>query len=340
MGAGHDVFGYRHGIAVAQLALFATSLAFGFYFFGGLQRLGGTAPRRNGWFCIGVFSIFRLVGAGCMLSTLSNDDDSVWAGVFVCESFGMVLIVFLLLELMERANKVVPTINPRAFKIPQLLTWADLGLAIAGFASAARRENKHPLAPTSLTRASFGLFTALYLWICGMAYFLLTSKRRKEGEKSQQQEQGQDQILLVHGGFPRDERRALWCVAFCLPLLAVRTAYSLVFQITGDMGWNAVKGRPTPYLAMTFLPELAIIYACVFIIMCIAPPPMKEETEKQDGDRGGILSWLRPSRWWRPRQQRAGGHDGGYSSQTDEEGRGPWPGRRDEENISLVPSRR
>lgn len=103
MGAGHDIFGYRHGIAVAQLALFAMSLAFGAYFYGGLRRLGGAAPRRNGWFCIGIFSVFRLVGAGCMLGTLSNDDDSVWAGVFVCESFGMVLIVFLLLELMERA---------------------------------------------------------------------------------------------------------------------------------------------------------------------------------------------------------------------------------------------
>ncbi|KAK7935023.1 hypothetical protein PG985_000518 [Apiospora marii] len=340
MGAGHDIFGYRHGIAVAQLALFATSLAFGAYFFG--LRCLGSSPRRNGWFCIGVFSVFRLVGAGCMLGTLSNDDDGVWAGVFVCESFGMVLIVFLLLELMERANKAVPTIDPRAFKIPQLLTWADLGLAIAGFASAARRENEHPLAPTSLTRASFGLFTALYLWISGMAYFLLTSKRSHRDGKSRQY---QDQVNQNGSGFPRDERRALGCVALCLPLLAVRTAYSLVFQITGDMGWNAVKGRPTPYLLMTFLPELAIIYACVFTILRIAPPPLKEETEKQDGGKnngGGIMSWLRPSRWWRRRQQpsSADGQDGGYSSQTDEEGRGSGPGRRDEENIWLVPSRR
>ncbi|KAK8058590.1 hypothetical protein PG994_009038 [Apiospora phragmitis] len=172
MGADHNIFGFRHGIAVAQVTLFAASLASGVYLFGH-KRLG--TPRRNGWFCIAVFSVFRLVGAGCMLGTLANDDDNVWAGVFVCESFGMVLIAFLLLELMHRANNAVPTIDPRAFYVPQLLTWADLGLAIAGFASAARRE--HPLAPTSLTRASFGLYTALYLWIGGMACLLSFGRR-------------------------------------------------------------------------------------------------------------------------------------------------------------------
>lgn len=238
----------------------------------------------------------------------------------------------------------MPTIDPRAFKIPQLLTWADLGLAIAGFASAARRENEHPLAPTSLTRASFGLFTALYLWISGMAYFMLTSSRRSrrdDGNGNGQQGQGQG-LLTQNGGFPRDERRALSCVAFCLPLLAVRTAYSLVFQITGDMGWNAVKGRSTPYLIMTFLPELAIIYACVFTIMRIAPPPLKVETEKQNGGKnngGAITSWLRPSWWWRRRQPRPDGQDGGYSSQTEGQERGSGSGCRDEENIRLVPSR-
>ncbi|KAK8065761.1 hypothetical protein PG997_012508 [Apiospora hydei] len=363
MGADHSIFGFRHGIAVAQVALFAASLAIGVYFYG-LERLG--IPRRNGWFCVGVFSVFRLVGAGCMLGTLANDDDSVWAGVFVCESFGMVLIVFLLLELMQRANNAVPTIDPRAFYIPQLLTWADLGLAIAGFASAARRENEHPLAPTSLTRASFGLFTALYLWIAGMAYLLsfgrraqrrrdngqLSSSGEGEGEvyQSQSQNQGQGE---GYNKFPRDERRALGCAVVCLPLLAVRTAYSLVFQITGDMAWNAVKGRPAPYLLMTFLPELAIIYACVLTIMRIAPPPPPKEeknkekegaAEKQDKEqttaKGIILSWLWPSRW---QQRRVGG--GGYSEyfspQVDGgEVRGSRPRRLDEESISLVPSRR
>jgi len=94
MSGGDGVFTYRHGIAVAQLVVFTVTLSFAVYF-----KYG----HRNGWFCVGVFSIFRIVGAGCMLGTITNDAGSVWAGVFVCESFGMVLIIFLQLELLLRA---------------------------------------------------------------------------------------------------------------------------------------------------------------------------------------------------------------------------------------------
>jgi hypothetical protein len=94
MSGGDGIFTYRHGIAVAQLIFFSVSLFVAAYF-----KYG----HRNGWFCIGVFSIFRIVGAGCMLGTITNDADSVWAGVFVCEAFGLVLIFFLILELLYRA---------------------------------------------------------------------------------------------------------------------------------------------------------------------------------------------------------------------------------------------
>jgi hypothetical protein len=97
MSGGDGVFTYRHGIAVTQLVLFSVSL-----FLAGYFKYG----HRNGWFCIGVFSIIRIVGAGCMLATITNDADGVWAGVFVTESLGMVLIVFLLIELMIRAYGV------------------------------------------------------------------------------------------------------------------------------------------------------------------------------------------------------------------------------------------
>jgi hypothetical protein len=94
MAGGDGILYYRHGIAIAQLVLFAVALFLACYF-----KYG----RRNGWFCIGVFSIFRIIGAGCMLGTITNDADSVWAGVYVCESLGMVLIIFLILEFLYRA---------------------------------------------------------------------------------------------------------------------------------------------------------------------------------------------------------------------------------------------
>ncbi|KAK8023485.1 hypothetical protein PG991_006724 [Apiospora marii] len=242
MSGGDGVFGYRHGVAAVQLILFFVALCISVYF-----RLG----RRNGWFSIGVFSIFRVVGAGCMLGTITNDASSVWAGVFVCESLGMVLIVFLLLEFMARANNTVPTVHPRWFWYPQVITWADIGLAIGGFASASKTDS---LDPTKYTQASFGLFTGLYL-------------------------------IVVFTFWQFWRRLMLQCVGVCLPLLAVRTAYSLVYQITGDRTWNAVKGNPTPYLIMTFLPELVIIYLCIGAVFMVQPPPREVKDKRNMRER-------------------------------------------------------
>lgn len=92
---GDGTFQYRHGIAVAQIIAFALSLVFSISFY---------LCRRVGWFCIGVLSIIRLVGAGCTLGTINKDSDGLWAGVFVCESLGMILIIFLLLQILERMH--------------------------------------------------------------------------------------------------------------------------------------------------------------------------------------------------------------------------------------------
>lgn len=52
----------------------------------------------------------------------------------------------------------------------------------------------------------------------------------------------------------QEERWALAGVAVCLPLLAVRVVYSLIFVITGNMALNAMKGNPTAYLIVIMLP--------------------------------------------------------------------------------------
>jgi hypothetical protein len=48
--------------------------------------------------------------------------------------------------------------------------------------------------------------------------------------------------------------------------LAVRLAYTLIFSITADMDFNAIKGNPTAYLVMNMLPEVAIIAICTYTI--------------------------------------------------------------------------
>lgn len=61
------------------------------------------------------------------------------------------------------------------------------------------------------------------------------------------------------------------CVAVCCPLLLVRVLYSVIFVITADMTWNAIKGSPTAYLLMTMLPEVAFVGVCTFTICGVSP---------------------------------------------------------------------
>jgi hypothetical protein len=129
-------------------------------------------------------------------------------------------------------------------------------------------SHRSSLAPTSYTQASFGLYTSMYLLVAGMTWFLWRNRT----------------------SYPIDEKRSIRCVVLCVPLLAIRTAYALIYQITGDRTWNAVKGSPTPYLLMTMLPELVIIYVAIWTICQISPPPR----EKRDRPRSRKLySYIR-----------------------------------------------
>jgi hypothetical protein len=135
-----------------------------------------------------------------------------------------------------------------------------MGLAIGGFVAAA--GNKYPLAPTKYTQASFGIFTGMYLILVYTAWCL----------------------WRCLGTLPRDEELLIRCVAACIPLLAIRTAYSLVFQITSDLTWNAVRGNPTAYLLMSFLAELGIIYTSIWAILRVHPPPRENKDKGGHGD--------------------------------------------------------
>ncbi|KAJ5980549.1 hypothetical protein N7481_007847 [Penicillium waksmanii] len=73
-----------------------------------------------------------------------------------------------------------------------------------------------------------------------------------------------------------EEKWALNGVTVCIPLLAIRLAYSLIFIISGNMKFNAIKGNLTGYLTMTMLPEIAIIGVCTYVIAARISPLRKE----------------------------------------------------------------
>ncbi|PLN83559.1 hypothetical protein BDW42DRAFT_164668 [Aspergillus taichungensis] len=251
--AGDGVFRYRDGIAVAQVVLFSAAV---------LAALRFRWTRRIGWFCIGVLSIFRLVSASCMLQTIHHDTDNYWAAIFVCESLGVLLIIFLLLEMLERINKVIPVIHRYLFVVPQVITWIDIGISIGGFVAVKQKEHNQ-LLPTPYSRAGIAILFVIYLWQVGtfVAFWL----RRKD--------------------FPLLEHRLLMSVAICVPILAIRIVYSLIFIITADMTWNAVKGDSTAYLMMTMLPEVAITAIATVTIFQIPPLGQQQKMEsKRMGD--------------------------------------------------------
>lgn len=93
-------FRARDGVAIAQIVLFSASLIIGI-----IIRI----QQKNGWFCMSSFSIFRLIGASCLLATLQDDSRSAWAGVFVCESFGLIILTYLLLNQLDRVSVAQPS---------------------------------------------------------------------------------------------------------------------------------------------------------------------------------------------------------------------------------------
>ncbi|KAK6007730.1 hypothetical protein QM012_004544 [Aureobasidium pullulans] len=245
------VFRYRDGISVVQIITFSISFIFAVSFYW---------TQRIGWFCIGAFSLIRLVSASCYLAIMNNDSDSLWATVFVCESLGIMLIIFLFLELLYHVNKTTPVVDKRYFYAPQLLTWIDIIISIVGYI-AIKNKDHNQLDPTPYDQASRAIVTVIYvytLWLLWIFWHF--------------------QDLSTYA---LPARRAIRCVAYCIPLMIVRLVYSLIFEATGDRTFNSSKGDPTAYLTMTYLPELGIIAICTATIVGI--PPMGKSKEGIEG---------------------------------------------------------
>ena len=116
------------------------------------------------------------------------------------------------------------------------------------------RKESGQLLPTPYSRAGIGILAIIYLYTVGVFVYLWLRRHQ----------------------YAQEEYRLVRCVCVCVPLLLVRVLYSVIFIITADMMWNAVKGSPTAYLLMTMLPEVAFIAACTFTIRDISPMAKNE----------------------------------------------------------------
>lgn len=144
-----------------------------------------------------------------------------------------------------------------AFIVPQTLTWIDIGVSIGGFVTVSRKDHDQ-LLPTPYSRASIAILALIFLYTVGVGMYFWLQRRR----------------------YAQEELRLIMCVAVCCPLLLVRVLYSVIFVITADMTWNAIKGSPTAYLLMTMLPEVAFVGACTFTIWGVGPVNKEQQNAK------------------------------------------------------------
>lgn len=144
--------------------------------------------------------------------------------------------------------------------VPSLITYACIGVSIAGFVTISKIDD--PLAPTPYSRTGIAVTVVIYLYVAGLGAYLARPCRR----------------ALV----PTEEAVQFTCLLVGLPLLGVRLLYALLYVATADKVFNAVVGSPTLYLLMTAVPEIVILSTCVWTILRLRVLPMES--------RGGCCS--------------------------------------------------
>ncbi|THX75881.1 hypothetical protein D6D05_06335, partial [Aureobasidium pullulans] len=138
---------FRTCISIAQIPVFSLSLLIAYYF---------RRTHRMGWFCIGIFSIIRLVSASCLLALINEDKYSLKATV----------------------NKQTPTpsLPKYAFLIPQFLTYIDILVAILGYTLPQPRKKQDPYAPTPYSRTSRAILMTTYIYTLSLLFILWTRR--------------------------------------------------------------------------------------------------------------------------------------------------------------------
>lgn len=150
-------------------------------------------------------------------------------------------------------------VHSRYFYAPKLLTWIDISISIVGYI-VVKNKDDNQLDPTPYDQASRAIVAVIYVYTLWLLWIFWRFKD------------------IATYAIP--ERRAIRCVAYCIPLMVVRLVYSLIFEATGDRTFNSSKGDPTAYLTMTYLPELGIIAICTATVL--GTPPMEKDKEEME----------------------------------------------------------
>ncbi|CRG89435.1 hypothetical protein PISL3812_06471 [Talaromyces islandicus] len=227
---------YRHGLSILELIAFFPSLVMAL-----LVAWRHGFARSSGWLLFIIFSLLRIIGNCCYLATLSSPDNvSLYTAWAVCSSVGMSPLTLGLAYNLSRVNdsmqrKTGHAYSPMIFRILALVTILAAILSIVGVTSSSDiAEGMHS------TETKVGVIIYLVAWI-GLSIVVFM-------------------MLARYSSIEHGEHRLVWAVMFCVPLLLIRLAYSMISILSHNSSFRMITGNVTIQLVMVIIEEIIIVY--------------------------------------------------------------------------------
>jgi hypothetical protein len=232
---------YRNGISIAEIIIYVPCLAIAVF----LAFRHGFG-RNAGWLFLIMFCLARIIGPCMSLATISQPTNiSLYTGAAILQNIGLsplqLCTIGLLSRLLDNINKSTHTfINTRMLKFIETIIVVGLILGIVGGVNASTSfQNTGTYQPGSLNKAGTSLFIVTYVGI--VAATILISFSVSHAEKG--------------------EKRIIMAVAFSLPFLLVRLAYSIGSTFSYGKKFNLLTGNPTILLCVALLEEIIVVFA-------------------------------------------------------------------------------
>ncbi|KAJ5642157.1 hypothetical protein N7490_006157 [Penicillium lividum] len=227
---------YSNGISILQLIVYLPAIFVSIFL---VARHG--LRTSCGYIFLTIFTLLRIIGAGCDLATIASSSTSLYTTYAVTSSIGLTPLMMACSGLLSRADGSIkrttghglpelPTF--RAFRILNLVA---LILCITGITL---NMNDSGVIKPSI-EAKIGMILYIVAWFFMMLLLVILNNRR--------------------GGLEPGERRTLLAVAISSPFILVRVAYGVLVWFLDNKTFSMVGGNETVTLVMSVLMEFAVV---------------------------------------------------------------------------------
>ncbi|KAJ5155801.1 hypothetical protein N7492_008604 [Penicillium capsulatum] len=233
---------YRDGLSVIDLIAFLPS------FFVSAFLVWRHGLRRSGGFIfLVIFTLLRVVGAGCALAAINNPSTGLYTAAAVCSSIGLSPLLMGCVGMLSRANESIanttsrPVLPRHAFTAFRVITIVALALSVSGLTwdmSIEALKN-----PNTEVKVGMVLYLVSWALLCGMLGIL----------------------FLCRSSLEDGENRNLAAVAISAPFLMIRIIYSMLVFFLANSTFNILDGNVTVQLVMSVIEEIIVVFVCLGI---------------------------------------------------------------------------